>query len=92
MKYWFKRKRYGYGWTPTTYQGWVALLAYTVALLVGTISIIGTQENPGTVRVVGGFILMLGLTLLLLKLTSSKGPKAKWRWGKKEDDTAEEDW
>lgn len=26
--YWFKRKLYGWGWTPATWQGWVTLVAF----------------------------------------------------------------
>ncbi len=33
QKYWFKRKLYGWGWTPATWQGWLVLFA-SVALLV----------------------------------------------------------
>ena len=26
--YWFKRKLYGWGWTPATWQGWLMLLVF----------------------------------------------------------------
>ena len=31
-KYWFKRRRFGWGWTPVTWQGWL-----TVAFFIGLI-------------------------------------------------------
>ncbi len=27
-RYWFRAKKYGYGWTPTTWEGWFILLFY----------------------------------------------------------------
>jgi len=35
------------------------------------------------------FIVSSGLLVILSKL---KGPKPKWRWGKKDSDNPEEDW
>src|ERR1700720_3484460 len=35
-RYWFRAKRYGLGWgLPLVWQGWVFLLAWIVAVLVG---------------------------------------------------------
>ena len=32
-KLWFKAKRYGWGWTPSAWQGWMVLLVYLVSVL-----------------------------------------------------------
>ena len=35
-RYWFRAKRYGWGWgMPSTWQVWVVLLAFIALLLVG---------------------------------------------------------
>lgn len=33
-RYWFAAKRYGWGWTPATWEGWVVLGTYIVVVLV----------------------------------------------------------
>lgn len=33
--YWFKRKLYGYGWTPARPAGWLTLFVYLGVLLLG---------------------------------------------------------
>ncbi len=33
QKLWFKRKLYGWGWTPATWQGWFVTLSYIVLVL-----------------------------------------------------------
>lgn len=32
MKYWFRAKRYGYGWVPCTWQGWLVVVVYIVLM------------------------------------------------------------
>jgi len=32
-KIWFKRKTYGWGWTPVSWQGWLSTVVYAVVLL-----------------------------------------------------------
>ena len=29
---WFKAKKYGYGWYPATWQGWLVILVYLTIL------------------------------------------------------------
>jgi hypothetical protein len=43
-KLWFKAKRYGWGWTPVTWQGWVAVLVY-VAILIRFGTILDAREH-----------------------------------------------
>ena len=31
--YWFKRKIYGWGWTPVKWQGWVTILVFVVLMI-----------------------------------------------------------
>ena len=31
MMRWFRRKRWGYGWTPASWEGWVATLLFVLA-------------------------------------------------------------
>ena len=75
--YWFPAKRYGWGWgAPTTWQGWVVLLVFTAALLLG-----GHWLLPGFGEVIFiGYAVML--SSVLLAVCWLKGEPPRWRWGK----------
>jgi hypothetical protein len=76
MNYWFKRKRYGWGWTPSTWQGWL-VCAVHLLIVVGAAVLL----NPA---VVGGlpFFAIVGLsTAGLIGVCYWKGEPPKWTWG-----------
>ncbi len=87
--YWFKRRRYGFGWIPVTWQGWLTLA------LVLIIIFMGTYLYSTSARTSQSFFLLLNtiaMAIILGVIVSTwKGPSAKWRWGKKDDDNDEED-
>ncbi len=77
--YWFKRKLYGWGWTPVKWQGWLTLAIYllTVFGLSHTI-----YENSSNKEVVFTFLLPLVLlTITLIRICYKKGEKPRWQWG-----------
>ncbi len=91
MEYWFKRRRYGYGWVPVTSEGWIALGGYIFVLVIGSASIDEMFTSEATVSIV--FILFtVVLTAMFLALVASKSPKPKWRWGRKPGDNPKEDY
>ena len=63
QKLWFKRKLYGWGWTPVTWQGWLVLGVY-VALLVAFSLTIDDTSPPREVM----FTFILPVTLLTIAL------------------------
>lgn len=70
--YWFKAKRYGYGWgRPLTWQGWLVMIGYLIAVLGPTAS-----GDPGLTVVA----VLVGTPLLLLACLRHGEPTA-WRWG-----------
>lgn len=80
--YWFKRKLYGWGWTPVTWQGWLTVLAYVVIILAFSVTI---DSNSPPREVFFTFILPVTLlTLALLRICYRKGEKPKWQWGPQE--------
>lgn len=34
-KLWFKRKTYGWGWTPVAWQGWLVIVLYVLFIVSG---------------------------------------------------------
>lgn len=77
--YWFKRKLYGWGWTPVKWQGWVVIALYVFALVLFSLTI---DDNSPTREVAFTFILpVVFLTALLIRICYKKGEKPRWQWG-----------
>lgn len=84
-RYWFKRKKYGYGWTPATWQGWAVLGIYTGAL-VSLFLKIDRHSHSVSDTLINFVPLTLLLTLVLLAITYWKGEKPRWQWGDTDSD------
>lgn len=82
--YWFKRKLYGWGWTPVKWQGWVVLFVYVGILVLFSLTI---DENSPDKEVVFTFLLPIFLlTMTLIRICYKKGEKPKWQWGEYKKD------
>ena len=77
-KLWFKNKRYGWGWTPASWQGWAVLAAYLL-LVVCLFWITDSFNRPDSDAF---FIPFLALTAVLIIICYLTGEKPRWRWGK----------
>jgi general stress protein CsbA len=81
--YWFKRKIWGWGWVPATWQGWLATVFYVSLILILVLNREESiPENPDS----GSNFLVLGLPVILLTaafifIAYKKGEKPKWQWG-----------
>jgi hypothetical protein len=77
--YWFRAKRYGWGWgLPLAWQGWVAYGLYWVLLALG-LAVFPPQ------RELAAFLAyIVALSGLLVVICWLKGEPPRWRWG---DDT-----
>ena len=75
---WFRAKRYGWGWTPSTWQGWLVIGA-NLALVAPGLAMVARQmlALPAYLAYVAV------LTLVLLAFCWFKGEKPHWRWGGK---------
>ena len=90
--YWFKRRRYGWGWTPVTWQGWVTILSFL--LLVAVIAAIFVDDEPRNTITQDGILFVASvviLSLCLMMISLAKGPAPKWRWGQTAADNPDED-
>lgn len=74
--YWFRAKRYGWGWgPPVRWQGWAVIAAY-VALMVAGAIVLRPDRTPGL------FVAYtMVLSLLLVLVCWWKGEPPRWRWG-----------
>lgn len=77
---WFKAKRFGWGWTPATPEGWIVVGIFLAALLGSTIALVRFRpEDPSvTTEHVGVAVL---LTAALIAICAKTGEKPGWRWG-----------
>jgi hypothetical protein len=88
---WFKRRRYGWGWTPVTWQGWVSILLFLLILLADTFSLPAKPAIPNSGEVLLFFIVAFADIIGLLVVSYIKGPMPHWRWGKTSHDRDDED-
>lgn len=83
-KLWFKRKLYGWGWTPSAWQGWAVVATY-VLIVVLSIKLL-QSENPSFWNIFLCTTIILFSTLFLIRIAYLKGEKPKWQWGKRKED------
>lgn len=81
--YWFKRKLFGWGWTPATIEGWMVTLFYFI-FIAYLIIVKGKELEPtaGAGDALRIIILPLLLsTFLFIWIAYKKGEKPEWQWG-----------
>jgi hypothetical protein len=78
--YWFKRKTYGWGWTPARWQGWVSVLIYIILVLILSSTL---DESISNREMTFTFFLPLAfLTTSLIAVSYFKGEPPAWMWGR----------
>ena len=78
--YWFKRKLYGWGWTPATWQGWLITLVFIGVVVYDTVSF-DSLINP-TNNVINSFLLEIAaLIAVFIAICWKKGEEPRWQWG-----------
>lgn len=81
--FWFKRKLYGWGWTPATWQGWAVTTLY-IFLVVAFATTIDKSSPTREIM----FTCILPITLLtftFIRICYKKGETPKWQWGYKKN-------
>ena len=83
-RYWFKRKKYGWGWTPATWQGWAITGGYLAVDLC--FSFLLDQPNPEDKKVTQFLTPVLICTALLVFIAYKTGESPRWQWGEPKKD------
>jgi len=82
--YWFKRKLYGYGWTPARKEGWFLTALFIITIITGAFYIETRPdllvENSSRV-----FIFFGAIIVLFLVIVWKTGEPLKWQWGIKKE-------
>ncbi len=90
-QYWFKRRRYGWGWVPVSWQGWLSLGLFILVVLTAALRLPAKPAQPTTrqlIEFIGTFIVAV---IALVVIGYAKGPVPRWRWGIKPGDNRHED-
>ena len=75
-RYWFRAKRYGWGWgLPLTWEGWAVYAVWFGVFLSVFSSLRGPQHRTEHILFVAAMI------AALLIICYWKGEPASWRWG-----------
>ena len=76
-RYWFRQKRFGYGATPNTWQGWL----FTIAGALLTVGVIFAADfmRDNALRF---WLIAIGLPLVLIPavLITHAKTEGGWRW------------
>jgi hypothetical protein len=79
-KLWFRRKTYGWGWTPITWEGWLVTLVVVVIPILIRLTAKALEYEKSTQY----FFTWASVPILLMALILicfRYGEKPKWQWG-----------
>ncbi len=83
-KIWFRAKRFGWGWRPVTWQGWLVTAAYIAGIIViAQHAVVITETSTSTTKTFlwNYFPSLIILTIVMIWICYKTGEKLKWRWG-----------
>ena len=76
-RYWFRPKRYGYGATPITWEGWAVTFAVVLAMVA--ISLVLRLESK-SLWALGALVTFDVVALAALAIVSCRRTDGEWRW------------
>lgn len=85
-KLWFKAKRYGWGWYPSSWQGGLITLAYCAGIAVVAIRAVKVTEagaNTASQFLWNYLPALIILSIVMIWICYKTGEKPRWRWGGK---------
>lgn len=87
-RYWFRRKIWGWGWVPATWEGWL-VLAWFVAVIVWNFFRIDSASHSVSDTLIN-YIPQTALALLVLVFVCIwTGEPPKWMWGFPKKDSSD---
>jgi hypothetical protein len=84
-KYWFKPKRYGYGFYPVSWEGWLAILGVVILILIsGAINNQFMEPGPTAAQSLRFLLDIILFSVVATLLFEKKMQEPlKWRWRKR---------
>jgi len=85
-RYWFRPKRYGYGATPVTWEGWALTVGVVAAVAMPTVvmNLLVDRTNVGAWLAWAAFILIAVFWMVRISRQRTDG-EWRWRWGQRPD-------
>lgn len=80
MKFWFKAKKYGYGWYPFSWQGFLVTISFLL-LVFSCFYIIDKNSHSVSDTLINFIPLAIILIIVLFLIAYLKGEELRWRWG-----------
>lgn len=81
---WFKNRKFGWGWVPITWQGWLAVGAYVFIIFTGS-RILFDDMAPSNSELILFFGWTFFWTIPLFYVSYKTGDVPRWRWGGKDE-------
>ena len=83
-RYWFKPKKFGYGASPSTWEGWALGVIYVVGLVVASIALVPFGRAVSSGRIATWIVIVTAATAatFLIAYRKTDGPW-RWRWQKR---------
>ena len=79
---WFRPKTYGYGATPSSWQGWLAVAAFIAVEALLAWLLLGFEEEPRTGRLLAFLAISAVLVVGFMRLSKARTDgEWRWRWG-----------
>ena len=76
-KIWFRRKLYGWGWTPCSWEGWLVLLVWVIFFALA----VSNLDH----EIFKNYLFIFLSVAVLIVICYKKGEKPKWQWGKRKE-------
>ena len=76
-EYWFKPKRYGYGATPVTWQGWAVTIGAVLAVVAVSL---GLRLTAKSLWALAALVLFDAVAVSALVIVSYRKTDGGWRW------------
>ena len=76
-RYWFRQKKFGYGATPNTWQGWVLTIVSSLAVFGVILAAPAIRDNLLRMAWV---VLGLSVNVIITVTISYKKTEGGWRW------------
>ena len=81
-QYWFRPKRYGYGATPTTWEGWAVTIAVAVILAGSIVAMNLLVDRSNFVAWMIWAAIVATMTYWFVQLSRRRTDgEWRWRWG-----------
>jgi hypothetical protein len=80
-RYWFRPKRYGYGATPITWEGWTLIIGVVATMVAVSLSLRFTTTSLWALATLLVFDAIALGTLAFVRHRKTDGDW-RWRWGR----------